>query len=200
METKNYSTPGWLALAAAVLFPLAIIVSIISQAVLSLGIRNYRPTFDIGDVIFLIYTIIVVYVFLQFKKLLNERYNFSELNVMIMISIWWMIFIEVLSFVMSLVMLFVWPVDDIAFAVVFGSIFAISVVLIGIIDIMIAVKLFRNSDKFSDTFTVFAYVSIISGICEISIILAPLSLVLAPITMVVIGMIFLQEKREMEFV
>jgi hypothetical protein len=75
-----------------------------------------------------------------------------------------------------------------------------AMVTIGIVDIMIAMRLLRIKDALNDLLKAFAYITLIAGICEVSVIMSPLSLLLVPVNFVILGMIFLKEKEEVEFV
>jgi len=76
----------------------------------------------------------------------------------------------------------------------------ISMISIGIIDIVFAVKILRKKELFSDLMQAYAYITLISGASAVTVILTPLALILVPVSFVVLGMIFLREKEEVEFV
>ena len=63
------------------------------------------------------------------------------------------------------------------------------------IDILLKIK-----ENFGEFIRAFAYVTLVAGICEISVILSPISLVLIPVTGVVLSLIFFRDKQEVEFV
>jgi len=73
-------------------------------------------------------------------------------------------------------------------------------VIAGVVDILIAVKILKVKDMFNDLVRAFGYVTMAAGILEATIILSPLALILAPVSCVILAMIFLREKENVEFV
>ena len=182
------------------MFPLSLVAGILHQASYAMGWRHYRPSFDVGDFLLIIFTVLSIYIYLKLIDLLNRRYNLNELDLLIRISIWWAIIFQLVNFILTGMFIVFLPDIELGIPILMGVFFVLSMMFIGVVDIMIAVKLFRNKDKLSDLFIVFAYVSVIAGICEITVILTPVTLILVPVSFVVLGMIFLHEKTEMEFV
>jgi hypothetical protein len=200
MEKSNYSIAGWLAIVLAILFPLTIILGII-EAGLAAGLLGMnKPFIGPSDLLMVVFTVIAVYVLLMFRKLLNERYDYHELDLLILISVWWAIMFQVVGLGLGVLTIIYWPIDELLIAVVYLVFFVSAMVTIGIVDILIALKIFKIKEKFSEYIRVFAYVSIVAGICEITVIFSPVSLVLVPVTAVVLALIFLRDKYEVEFV
>jgi hypothetical protein len=71
---------------------------------------------------------------------------------------------------------------------------------IGVIDLFIGLRLLSQQEKLGERFTAFAYITLIAAICELTLILAPIALILVPVWCVILGMIFLREKEEAEFI
>jgi hypothetical protein len=69
----------------------------------------------------------------------------------------------------------------------------------GIIDILIAVKLLQIRQKLNEMIRAFTYITLVSGLAELSVVLSPLALLLLPVSCVILGIIFLR-KEEVEFV
>jgi hypothetical protein len=75
------------------------------------------------------------------------------------------------------------------------------IIAAGVVQILISVKLLIAKKSLNDFFKAFAYVTMATGILEVSVILAPLAvLVFLPVWCVMLGMIFLREKEEAQFV
>jgi hypothetical protein len=73
-------------------------------------------------------------------------------------------------------------------------------VSIGIVDILIAVKLLKVRDTFGDYIRAYGYISLVAGICEVTVFLVPLSLILIPASGVVLALIFFRDQEAPEFV
>jgi hypothetical protein len=71
---------------------------------------------------------------------------------------------------------------------------------VGVIDILIAVKLLRVKERFTELIRVYAYITMIAGILEVSVLLSPLALILVPVSSILVGMIFLRDQEGVEFV
>ena len=71
---------------------------------------------------------------------------------------------------------------------------------VGIIDLLIGVRLLQAKQGFSELMRVFAIISLIAGVLEMSVILSPLALILVPVVYILLGLILLREKEEAGFV
>jgi drug/metabolite transporter (DMT)-like permease len=200
MPDNRYSLAGGLAIAQAILFPLAFGMSIVQDLIGKAAFKFEGPTVGPSDLLFIIFTVIGVYVLIMFRKLLNERYNYHGIDTLIIISIWWSILFQISNLIMKAYAVLIGLEPRLILALIYLSFFIIAMLTIGIVDILIAVRLLKIKDKLNDLLRAFAYITIIAGILEASIVLSPLALILVPVTCVILGMIFLREKEEVEFV
>ncbi len=200
MERNRYQLAGWLAIAGAVLFPLGFIIGIAERIITMSAFGDVRMAFGPGDLVMIAFTVISVYVLLSFKRLLNERYNCTEFNTLIMVSIWWAILFQIIGFLEGLVAMRSWHYAEIGLAIMYMSTLALAMIVIGIVDILIAVKIIKLKDKLNDLIVAFGYITLVAGILEITVIFSVFSLILIPVTCVMLGVIFLREKEEVEFV
>lgn len=200
MEENKYKLAGWLAVAQAVLFPVAIVLAIIEAVAAAefLGIK--RPFVGPADLLLVIFTAIGIYTLLRFRSLLHERYQYHDLDLLIIISIWWAIMFQIFGLALGVITSIMWPVDKVLFAVIYAVFMTGAMVAIGIVDILIAIKLLRVKENFSEYIRGFAYVTMAAGICEVTVFLSPLSLVLIPISAIVLALIFFRDQHEVEFV
>lgn len=200
MEENKYKLAGWLAVVQAVLFPAAIVIAII-EAVAAAELFNIRrPFVGPADLLMIIFTVIGIYTILMFRKLLHERYQYHDLDLLILVSIWWAIVFQVIGLGLSVITTFMWPVDKIMFAVIYAVFFTGAMVSIGIVDILIAVKLLKDKENFSEFIRGFAYVTMAAGICEVTVLLTPLALILIPVSAVILALVFFRDRQEVEFV
>lgn len=200
MESNKYSLAGWLAIVQAVIFPLGFVIGIIEAGIASGVFDIHRPFFGPSDILMLIFTAIGIYTLLMFKKLLNEHYGYHDLNLLIYISIWWAVMFEVIGLGIGLTAMAIWPVDKVVFMVIYIIFFAGAMVAIGIVDILIAVKLLKIKENFGEYVRAFAYISLVAGICEVTVFLAPLSLILIPVSAIVLALIFFRDTQAVEYV
>ncbi len=199
-----YSLAGWLSISIAVLFPLGMFLGFIQNAML--GMRYDFPPLGIADVVMVLCTVLAIYVFLRFRSYLHEYYQYKGLDGLIFATIIWSILYE-LFFLMTktLIMLGVVYVPHgreamLGFFFGFIIIMAGFMITIGIIDLNIAIRLLRMKESLGDMMKIFAYVTLIAGICELSLIFVPFSLLLYPISAVVLGLALIKGHEDVEFV
>jgi hypothetical protein len=201
MDSKRYQIAGWLAISQAVVLPLAYILKTL-QVYLGISPFGYDgPHFGPGDLLIITYTCLYIYTFSMFRKLLNERYNLHSLDLLIIIAILLSIFSLIFSiFVQSSPLVFK-GITESFFRVIYLAYTSILIIAAGVVQILIAVKLLMAKKSLNDLFNAFAYVSLATGILEVSVVLSPLAvLVFLPVWCVMLGMIFLREKEEAQFV
>jgi hypothetical protein len=201
MEGNKYQVAGWLAIAMAVLYPSAYILKIF-QAAVGASIFHYRgPILGPADMLLIIFTCFFVYTFAMFRRLLNERYDIHSIDFLIIVAIL-LVIISLLFFVFIHVVILIFGVfSEAAFRFAYMAYMVMLVIATGVVDILIAVKLLTVKDKLNDFIKAFAYVTLATGVLEVSIIMAPIgAFVLMPVWCVMLGMIFLREKEEAQFV
>lgn len=210
MSDNRYAVAGWLAILQAILFPISIVFSIVMGLMGGGGFHrfmgmsefHYRgPIYDPGDLLFVILVGIGVYVYIMFRKFLNERYDFHDIDALITISIIWSIVFTVGIMVSKALMVVYWPVPELTLVIIYISFIAVSMVAIGIVDIFIAINLIKKKDFTNDLLKVFGYITLIAGFCELTVLLSPLSAILLfPATCVILGLVLLRANEEVAFV
>ena len=200
MKEGNYKLAGWLAVVQAVLFPVAIVIAII-EVVAAAELFNIRKPFvGPADLLMIIFPAIAVYTLLMFRRLLHERYEYHDLDLLILLSIWWAIMFQAVGLGLSVLTQILWPVDRVLFAIIYVVFLTGAMVTIGIVDILVAVKLLKIKETFSEYIRGFAYVTMAAGICEVTVLLSPLSLVLIPLSSIVLALVFFRDQQAVEFV
>lgn len=200
MIENRYNVTGWLAISGAIMFPLAFGLSII-QGVIGASAFGYSgPNFGPSDLLFILITGIGVYVLIMFRRLLHELYEFHELDVVITIAIVWNIVFQIGSLALRAFVIMIWPISELSLTLGSLGFMALAMISLGIIDIVFAVKLFKLSDQGNSLINALAYIGMISGIIEVTVILSPLALLLVPVSFVIYGMVFLKAKEGVEFV
>lgn len=199
MDENRYQLAGWLAITQAILFPLAFVISI-AQGVIGIAAFGYRgPVFGPSDLLFIIFTGISVYTLTMFRRFLNERYNYHGVDTLILLAICWGIVFQISSLALRIWVVTIWPVSETALNIVYLTFFAVSMIAAGIIDILIAVKLVQIRQSVNELVRAFTYITMASGLAEVSVVLSPIALFLVPVSCVILGLIFFK-KEEVEFV
>ena len=199
MDENRYALAGWIAITQAVIFPLAFVMSI-AQGIIGISAFGYRgPTFGPSDLLFITFTAMGVYTLTMFRRLLNERYNFHDIDTLIIVAIWWGILFQLSSLALRGWIVVLWPVPETILTVVYLTFMAVAMLVAGIVDILIAVKLLKAKETLSDLLKALAYVTMAAGLLEVTVVLSPISLILVPVSCVILGLIFLR-KEEVEFV
>ena len=201
MNSNKYAAAGWLAVVQAVIFPAAMVIGMI-QGIIGASAFGYTgPIFGPADVLAIIGTGISIYTLIKFREILNEQYNFTDINVLITIAIWWGVLFQLGSIAERGVILTIWPISPVMTAIVNGVYLAFFAIVAGIVDILIGVKLFQIKDELPDTIKLYAILVLISGILELTVILTPLVvLIMIPATSIVLALIFFRAPRKVEFV
>ncbi|MCP4568838.1 MAG: hypothetical protein GY841_14770 [FCB group bacterium] len=200
MSENKYASAGWLAIICAALFPIGFVVGIVQSIIGARAFGYSGPVLGPSDLIFLAVTIIGIYVLVVFRRLLNERYEYDGINTLITLAIAWNIIFELGGLALKGFSMVIGTQNEMATIIITISFMAVAMISIGIIDIIIALRLMKIADSLSDLMKTFVYLSLIAGIIEVTVILTPLALLLVPVNFVVLGLIFLKEKKEVEFV
>lgn len=200
ISTSNrYLLAGWMSIIAAVLFPLQFIVGIVQGIIGARAFHIKGPIVGPADFLGLISTALAVYVIIMFRQLLHERFRYHGVDLLITISIWWLIGFQILGLMLK-TMLLLTNLPELMQIVMMLGLFSVAMVTVGIVDIMIAVRLLKLREQMSDLLSAYVFLTLAAGILEVTIVLSPLALILVPITSIILGVVFLREKEEAEFV
>jgi uncharacterized membrane protein len=205
MNNSDYTLPGIAAIALAILFPLYWVI-VISSGMLDSRISFYQSTigFAWSDLLFVFVGLLTVYVYLCLKRLLNQQYGFSgvnlPLNILIACSAIYFFALAALDLVMDVFG------DGLGLSVhkfVINANITISVgslLVYGIADILMGVLLLKNSDNDSSILKTLAIVAIIQGIIEITIIFSPALIAIWPLMLVVLAILFMHKPDQLEVI
>ncbi|MBU8933310.1 MAG: hypothetical protein KOO62_04815 [candidate division Zixibacteria bacterium] len=199
MNKNRYTLAGWLSMSMAAILPLSIVLGIIESIIGKKVLGWDGPIFGFSDVLSLIFVALAVYTIYMFRKLLKERYEFHAANTILIVAIIWQALFAIVGFTLELSLFLLWPVAEIPALIVMLLFFITAMTTGGVIDILLASKLLQLKDKMSDLMKAFAWVTMISGVLQVTVILSPFALILVPVWCVMLGMIFLREKEEVEY-
>jgi hypothetical protein len=204
MQDNDYIWPGIAAATLALLFPIywfgEVFASVdgIAEAVS----RNIQ-TLGGSDLLFVVVALLTVYVYWSLKRILNDQFNFTKVDVLVYLMIGInLVFLATLS-------LDIWcsMVSEERFLEVESTLVTIAVavgigslIVAGVIDILIAVFLLRHSALFSPIWKVFAVLTLVQGILEVSVFLHFAVLIVFPASLIVLMIAFVRKPESIEVV
>lgn len=193
MSTNRYTVAGWLAVTLVPLYFISMVIVAGQHAVAAIKGNLTDLPLGPGDVLLGLGGLVGAYLYFVFLSLLHERYSFRGADIYIKIAIG----IDLIGTVIILPLAFILKPTTESLSPLFIPI----MLIVGILDIQIARKIMAAKNEFSSMISAYATVLMISGICCVSVIFSFLSiLVLEPIALVILGMVFLREKEEAEFI
>jgi len=196
MNEKSYSVAGWLSIALAVLLPLLFAFGLAETFVGKHMMGIDDPGLTIEDLSTVLIAAAIIFVLFMLRRLLNRRYNYSKADKPIMAAIIWYIVFTIASFGLILFADTSWPAPDQTSLYAIIIFWIISMTSAGIIEIFLGLRLLQITDRKNELIKVFAYVTLIMGVLELTVVLSPFALVLMPVWCVTAAMVFLREKDE----
>jgi hypothetical protein len=198
MNENQYSLAGWVAIAQAIIFPLALFMAI-AQGLIGAAVFGYHgPSFGPSDLLFMLFTVMWAYTLWMFRVYLNERYDYHDLDFLIAAAICVTVLLQMASFGLRGIAFGLAPIAGTVFTILYLMFGAFAMITAGILDILIAVKLLQIRQGANDLLKAFAYITMAVGILEVTVILSPLTFVLVPVYCVILGMIFLGKQEEVQ--
>jgi hypothetical protein len=182
---SGYTLAGWLAIAQAVLLvPQVLVASAIGLLSVS------HPAVDAFVATMSIVGLAVgVYVLYMFRRLLNDRFNFHGVDVLITA----LILVNCIAVLLGLAGM----IEGLEVSV--GIITAALLVLYGIVSAVFGIKLFKLEDNLFGLLIPFALLTIASGVCIATFLLAPIGVVTEVGALVIQGIIFLKAREERQY-
>lgn len=198
MDENQYSLAGWVAIAQAIIFPLALFMAI-AQGLVGAAVFGYHgPSFGPSDLLFMLFTVMWAYTLWMFRVYLNERYDYHDLDFLIAAAICVTVLLQMASFGLRGIAFGLAPIAGTVFIVLYLMFAAFAMITAGVLDILIAVKLLQIRRGDNDLLKAFAYITMAVGVLEVTVILSPLAVVLVPVYCVILGMIFLGKQEEVQ--
>ncbi len=142
MNSKKYKLAGWLSILVAIVFVPKFILNFIIEVLVHK--LNFPGIYMLDAFIVVVLTLIYVFLLLTLRQLLNERYNFYEVDKLISISYCCLIvtgFITIMDDVLKTVGII--GQDFSALKIVLIGPFFFVLFIMGIVSIIFAIKLLR---------------------------------------------------------
>jgi hypothetical protein len=193
IETRGnnrYALAGWLAIAQSVL-----LVPEIGVAVLADTLLGTSPFVRIALApIHVVSMIVGIYVLYMFRDLLGRRFGFHRTDSLLLVLIGANVVFIVLG-VIGLVL-------GLLFGAIEGLFDLLSLVLFvpyNILVIALGIRLLSLEDDLFGLLKPFVFMTITSGVLAATVLLAPLGLLAHVAALIILGMVFLRAKGELEF-
>ncbi|RBP49606.1 hypothetical protein [Arenicella xantha] len=204
MQNNDYILPGVAAIALAILYPLYWIGELTGSALsISAAAWENMLMLTFSDVLFLAIGLLVIYVYLSVKTILNDQLNFKRIDLLLLIMVGVnAIFIGTLSLDLAAAILpdaIVMQNKDLLLAVGFSL--TVGVILVcGLLDVVIGLVLLANASKLPTLVKIFAVMTLIQGVFEVTVVFSPASIVIFPVSLIVLAAFFLTKPESIEVV
>lgn len=184
MNDRSYALPALAACVVAFGFPVFLVLDIAMASFSDWRSLASRP-FNLGDLVFLALGGLMIVAFLGLRDWLRERLNFRALDLPLHLLIGLTAVFHGVMFALALATL-VASADAVA---MFGVVAWIGfVVLFGVVDLVIAIVLLRNRHELPGLLTLYAGVSLLLGVLELTVLFSAAALVLIPVQMAVLAL------------
>lgn len=205
MNDNRYLAPAISAIMLAILFPIYWIsqfwvVGSDGGETLYMNLTRLNPS----DLVFLIIGVLNIYVYLAFKRFLNDRHAFSGADIPITLIV---IVVAVYTFgSLATDTLMHFFGDNLQLpwhqATLNGNTVAmlVSTFVFGVLDILLGVFLFTQARNFSHVLKAFAVIIIIQGAFELTVVFGFLAFALFPVALTLLAILFVRQPDELDVV
>jgi len=200
MSNNRYALAGWVAIAQTIIIPTAFVIGILQGVIGARAFGYTGPSVGPSDLLMILFTAGEVYTLIMFRKLINERFSFHDVDTMITLAIWWGILFQSCSLLMKLLIVVSWPVEGLLMVLGYVAFMTVFLVSAGIINIIIGIRLLKIKESMSDLLLAYTYFILVAGIIQVSVIFSPLVLLMLPISSILLAMIFFKSEEQVEFV
>jgi hypothetical protein len=178
---EQLNLAGWLSIANALFAILSIAMSWFLDTLKGIGATFSQALLTVvGLGLFL-------YIITSFKKLLNSRFKFHDVDIYISLLIWGNVVLAILSLL---------ALGSISPESTMEILSIIAFIFFGILSIMFATRLLRLSGNLYGLLKPFCYITIVNGICFITVFLAPVGIIAGAVTDVILGVIFFRAAEQ----
>lgn len=200
MSENRFQVAGWASIAAAGLMPVAFIVAGFEEAAFDLGLTHRTVGLGVADFLLLVFGVVMVYVLIELKRMLFERYSFRGLDVVIAVAIAWTVVNYGGSLALQSFFSIVAPTSSESAEVATTVFWIVCIGVFGIIDTILGIMLIIQGRRFGIPLLVFAAFSLAMGLCGVTVVLSFFSLLLFPAAYIALGVAFLRPEERLEFV
>lgn len=196
IQDSRFKTAGWLSILSIVFSAM-----VIATGVLYSSGPVFKPMFFIYLPVLAVSVCSQIYVLIQFKRLLNERYQMYRANGIISTLVVIHIVIAVKDIIFNTFMGL--PHIEAFMGIANLVVGIISIILVGIIQIVLGVYVLGVRDDPSGLLRIYSILYIVASCCLVTILLIPIALLLHFALCVILGIIFFkaaEDEPQVEFV
>lgn len=192
MNEPSYQLSGWAAITAAVLALPMIIVGMIIEISMHTKPALAKALLLPDVLLTAVWVTCALYALIRFRSFLNQRFDFHEVDGLIVAILIGSALLTIVSIVgrVVVVLLRLGPQGAVPFI--------IAIVVVGVplsvLSIVFAVKLLRLEADLGGLKKPFAYTTIVAAVCFATLVLAPLGMLVDAASNVLLGMIFLRRE------
>ena len=186
MNQERYSLVGWLAIAGAVIIPPALVLALLYDRDPAARAALLPVVMSLG----FIGTGFSLYPLYRFRHLLNQRYRFHSVDVLIALLIMGGV---MTALVLILGRLFS-PLGSEALLPFFLMLLAVGVPT-SVLGMSFGFRLLRLESELGGLTRPLAYTVVVASLCFVTVVLSPVGFVLLAAADVFLGLIFLREER-----
>lgn len=198
--SNKFALAGWLSIVNAALFPIAFFIGIVQGIIAKAAFDYHGVQFGPSDLMFLVCTAIDVYALVMLRKLLHELYQFKGVDFLITLAIWWNVLFQVSGLLLKFALLIMQPASELVIGLSSLAMITAAMITAGIINILLSAKLLTIKETLSSMLRGYAYLVMVCGVLQATVLLSPFALLMAPVVNIVAGLIFLKGHEEVEFV
>ncbi|RDX36964.1 hypothetical protein DZA50_02830 [Kangiella sp. HD9-110m-PIT-SAG07] len=195
---RDYLLPGILSILLAILFPVYFVLVIYTRLDSDSASTVLDPKFDFYSWLFLFIGAVSIYLYLYFKKILNDQLNFKSIDILLLLMVINSVIFFVGVFITDVLSYFGQAEAWTTFGI---HILSISCMIIfGVLDIIIGIILLANHSKTPVFLTILAAISILLGLFEVSIVYSAASIIIFPLYLIFLAIYFLRTPETIEVV
>jgi hypothetical protein len=185
LNEKNLNLAGWLSVVAAVVtFPVLVMSFVSGMAEEKNSVFTYlEAALDIG------YLVLYVYIFVMFRRLLNEKASFHDADPYITFLIW-------INVAITLVSVATLPFPETADMVGIGSV--VLLIPFGIVYVVFGIKLLNCHDDLFGYLKPFSYLTIATGVMVALVVMVLLGMVTSIISDIILALIFFKAAKAVQ--
>lgn len=200
MSENRFLVAGWASIAAAGLMPTAFIAAGFEQAAFDLDVAKRTVGLLASDFLLLVFGGVMIYVLIELKRMLYERYSYRGLDVIIALAIVWTVVNYGGSFVIQSFFTMVGSTTSAEAEAVTTLFWIVCIGVFGIIDAILGTMLLLQGRRLGTPLLVFAALSLLMGLSGVTVVLALFSLLIFPAAYIALAFEFLRPVERLEFV
>jgi hypothetical protein len=187
MDTRHYALVGWLAIAKVLVSIPILVISITVEIA-----KAINPAFGLFVILFaLIDMLLNIYILFAFRQMLNREFGFHMIDDLVPYLI---------------IMFVIFGITNISGWMFFEVRDIIKIVLallfcpLGILLTLFGIRMLQLQDSLFGLLKPYAYLTIVSGICCITILLAFFGMLISMVSAIIQGLIFIRCSEQAEFI